>query len=200
MLNCVLFCHKLYDSNNKAYLIYTISGTINNDFVDICNNYVAIYRSVNASYEIIIDISNISLYNSSNYIIFSYSSILGNILPAPLTAYGIDKIYDGNNTAYLSISGLLNNEVINYSAYYDSFDVGNNINITISSIISNSNYYLTNLLANANILPKLLIPNFIVNDKVYDGTTIGSLLSYSLSGLVNNDSVSLSYNNVIFNT
>ena len=112
---------------------------------------------------------------------------------------GLNKIYDSNNSANITISGLFNNDTIYLVGYFDSVNVNNNINITISSIIKNSNYYQANLSVTANIQPKLITSTFIVSDKIYDGTTNGSLLSYSLSGLINNDNVILNNNyNVIF--
>jgi hypothetical protein len=41
---------KVYDANNKAFITYTISGIINNDYLDISATYIAIYRNTNADY------------------------------------------------------------------------------------------------------------------------------------------------------
>ena len=62
---------KTFDGNNSVILTYTLSGIIINDtdFVDICNNYIAYYSSINIGTNIPIIVSGLSLYGlkSINY-------------------------------------------------------------------------------------------------------------------------------------
>jgi hypothetical protein len=56
-------------------------------------------------------------------------------------------------------------------------------------------YYQNYTIANnptANILPKLINLTAVGNNKYYDGTTVGSLASYSLSGIIAGDIVDIS--------
>ena len=74
---------KAYDGNNSVTLTYTISGLINDDigFVDICNNYIAYYSSIDKNTNIPIYVNSLTLYGikSANYtpnIIPVYGSII----------------------------------------------------------------------------------------------------------------------------
>jgi hypothetical protein len=74
---------KNYDGTNNILLTYTLSGIIPNDigFIDICNNYIAYYSSINPDTNIPIIISNVILYGikSDNYT-FSINTVIGTII------------------------------------------------------------------------------------------------------------------------
>jgi hypothetical protein len=75
---------KNYDGSNNVLLTYTLSGLVTNDigFLDICNNYIAYYSSVNIGTDIPIIISNVTLYgpkiNNYTYIINSVTGTITN--------------------------------------------------------------------------------------------------------------------------
>jgi hypothetical protein len=125
-----------------------------------------------------------------------------------LQIYSLDKIYDKNIIAYLTLSGIVNNDniIFSYDAYYNDYNVGNNKLITISNIIltgSNSNNYnLENInFIYGNIYPREIIPHLITNYKPYNGDTVAPKLYYtSLSGLISGDQITISNYRAVFDT
>jgi hypothetical protein len=76
-----------------------------------------------------------------------------------------DKYYDG-----LTICNLISNSNLNYDAFYEDPNVGNNKKIYITNIISdNLNYYISDKICYGNILPKLIDISFNGINKIYDG-------------------------------
>jgi hypothetical protein len=197
---------KYYDGTTTATVeVNTITGIINNDFVDISNTYNANFDNVNIGFNKTISINNISLYGSTNYTINNTNTTTGSINPSLLTAtyYGNNKIYNGTNNAKITwtLTGKYNNDIVdisnNYNAIFDNINVGNQ-NISINNIklygFQSKNYIISIYgSTNANILPKELTFNFIPSDKTYDGTTNVNVI-YTLSGIINNDFVDISSN------
>ena len=196
---------KIYDATSIVYNItYSLSGIFNNESLSIVS-YNANFRNINAG-SWFIDISNVTLsgLTKDNYYIKPINPIVGYILPKYLTAnfYGGDKINDGTTNVYnltYSLSGVISNEYITISSYIANFRSqfnGYNI-IDISNVILTGltvdNYLLNDILPiMALIYQNFLQINFYGGNKIYDGTLIPGQLSYTISGLVDNDILTIS--------
>ncbi len=118
-----------------------------------------------------------------------------------VTATGVDKIYDGNTTATVSLSDnrVLGDtlSVTNTSATFANKNVGSGISISVTGIsisgIDEGNYNLTSTTTSttANISAKHITGNFLANSKVYDGTTNALVLARNLNGVIAGDTVTL---------
>jgi hypothetical protein len=177
---------KVYDKiTTNPVITYTLSGIVLNDInnVDICNNFIGIYKSINYGYAYV-DISNITLYGlqSINYYINSIATVLTYINKYDIYGYPLDKIYDGTTTLLLNISGLLPDDTITYIANYNTKNVGTN-NLLPATTDGPYNIIYSN--TTANILP-LLITTTITSNKVYDGLP-NITLNFTLSGILTID-------------
>ena len=178
---------KTYDKIlTNPNISYTLSGILNNNLVDICNNFIAIYRTNNTGF-VFVDISNISLYglHSFNYFINNTKSVLTYVNKYNIYGYPLDKIYDGTTTLFLNISGLLPNDTIIYTANYASKNIGIN---TLEPVISDGPYNIIYSNQTATILPLMLTP-IITTNKSHD-----IQLYFTLSGIIYlDDPVSFTY-------
>ena len=193
---------KVFDRNSFAPVYYSLSGFVNTDWinVDLSRIYISNYRNVNVNSGIYIDISNIKLYGplAYNYYTIPNISISGVISKKYLYTSKIDKIYDQTTLAYVNISGIIDTDIISYIARFDNINVGQakTIYITLSNKIipnSNDNYQLFNPIITGNVFQKLVVVQFTGIPKIYDGTT-GTILSYTLSGIIPGDIVDISNN------
>ena len=192
--------NKIYDSTANANVNYNLSGFCISDmnYVDISHVYIPLYRSPNVGSSII-DISNIILFGSqaNNYTIDSTSSISGIIYKRYLYINGNNKLYDSTLDATVTISNIINNDIVitSYSSLYNSKNIGYNL-ISISSIIGlNPNYQLYNIYTYGTISSIPLYASFSGGTKIYDYTcsTLNlSSISYNFIGLYNNDNVTIS--------
>ena len=146
---------KVYDRNNNALVTYTISYILpeHQNLVDISSNYIAQYRTYNTGNNIGIDIINISLYGpaSDMYTVNNYYYTTGIISQRYIYSTGIDKIYDRDTVAKVSISNIILFDNIYYSAnfenkYTDSnklviVSISNIINDTINNLTYNLSFY-----------------------------------------------------------
>jgi thiamine kinase-like enzyme len=187
------FNDKLYDSTQVTrFNTYTISGLFNNDPVTL-SSFIALYNDFNTGLSIPISISNVILNDSNNYYISQVNNFGAAIHPFPLNAYGVDKLYDGKKIAEITLSGFFKQDTATYQTTFDSIYVGYN-HITISNFVNN-NYYVANQ-PYAYILPFTLTAAFSGIPKLYDGTLIAAV-TYTLSGIINNDNVDISSSFVI---
>jgi len=128
---------KIYDRNyNAKILYYTISGFINNDndYITLSSNIYALYNNYNIGYDISVNIFNVYLYpNNTNYFISNIQIAYANIYSKNIYAIGLSKIYDSSSIAYLTLSGLIYPDIIDYIANFDNKNVGINKKITITS-------------------------------------------------------------------
>ena len=148
--------NKVYTGTNAATLTGTAaySGLVNGETPTVTGTASATFNSVNVADGIGITITGYTAPNS-NYSLTSQPSASANITAAPLTITGlsgVNKVYDGTNTASLSgtpaYSGLVNGETPTVtgtaSATFNSVNVANGISITITGYTApNSNYSLT---------------------------------------------------------
>ena len=133
---------KQYDGNQFALVSYNLSGFFPVDigYVDISNVWQATYRSNQAALDIPIDISNIKLYGSNayNYFILPTSTISGTISKRYLYTTGIDKIYDQQLVANVTISNVVSFDIVQYVAQFADINVGPSklINVALSDQLS----------------------------------------------------------------
>jgi len=141
--------------------------------------------------------------NSGNNYTVTLHTATGTITARGLTvtATGINKVYDGNTTATVTlstdkVSG--DNVTASYtSASFADKNVGIGKAVSVSGIsISGSdagNYNLLNTTANttANITAKHVTGSFTADNKVYNGNNSATVLTRSLSGVIPPDVVTL---------
>jgi hypothetical protein len=173
---------KEYDGTNIAYISFI--NLANNDII----SYTATYTGIDVG-KYLVNLT-ISGSNTSYYNLFS-DTLSGYIIQKPLLFYG-SKIYDGTTNITLSISGLVINQQIIYTANFIDSNAGLNksLNLTISGIydfmnmvnIPLNNYLILN---NTNIYPKT-ISIYSTQNKTYDKTTTTYI---TLSGIIYPDIV-----------
>lgn len=168
---------KIYDGSNNVIISYD-----NN----LILSYTAQFEDVNVGYKKVfinnIKINNLKYFTDDNVIIY------GNILPYELFINpNISKLYDGNNN-YDILSGcrsiLVSDphtsfsissqtyKILSATCLFEQSNIGKNIKIEIKDIILNdTNYIINNFETIGNIEPVILKPKFIIEDKIYDGTT-----------------------------
>jgi hypothetical protein len=142
----------------------------------------------------------------ANYRVTYVDNTTSTINRALLTFSGTitERAYDGNNLATLasySLSGLVGSQTVTASAGTATFadkNAGLAKTVTIGGItLANgthgglaSNYFVNpSTTAVGTIDPKLLTLNATIANKVYDGTTLATLLAYGLSGFVGSETV-----------
>jgi len=137
---------KTYDKTNFAPVSYSLSGYFANDiyYIDISHIWMATYRNVNVGLNYI-DVSNIKLYGSLayNYVISNYSTVSGPITPKYVIIKGNDKNYDSTTVATLTISGLINTDMISYIANFSNKYAATNKLITAMISLSGPMNYFT---------------------------------------------------------
>ena len=177
-LKLIFTCiNKIYDGNNFAYVS--------------CNNksiiYEAKYNNEKAEYYKDIYIKIIK-FDDNNYFV-NDTKIKGSILKKPINPIfiGIDKEYDGTNNAQVKYECDFKIDSVN--SFYSIINVGKNTqtnheDVKLFSgalakentiIIKNIKFYDENHYIEkaeyeieGNILPKKIVPNIIVKDKIYD--------------------------------
>ena len=197
--------NKEYDSTNTTNKLFNIylTNTISSDLVFI-DSYIANYRDINIGIQII-DISNIKLKGNdmNNYNINSYESISGFIYSKYIYAIfsGGNKIYDGTSNvqslSYIIIDSIIsdNLKIISYNAFFKNYNIGFQI-IDISNIILSINNYILRPVQSisAFISYANLYVIFTGGNKIYDKTLInGDTLRGTISGIVNNENITLGY-------
>jgi len=194
--------NKVYDGNSFSFGKYTINSISGDDINCI---YDANFENINSGNNKDLIISNIKLYgkDANNYII-------KNIITNKSCIYRkeifidfncIDKMYDKTNKAFVeikSISGILlcdknlDFKILSLDANYEDFFSGKNKNIFINNIVfvpSIINYYCNNTKCIGNILPREIILDINVNDKIYDGNINSNININNINNIIYNDSV-----------
>jgi NADPH-dependent 7-cyano-7-deazaguanine reductase QueF-like protein len=200
--------NKIYDKNYIATFVYTISGIITDDQVDISGYYYyANFNDYNVALNILVTISNIMLYgvSATNYDILNYSYTIGSILTKSINInpLGNNKIYDKNYIASFiyTISNIINDDQVDISGYYyyanfNDYNIGSNKLITISNIIlygvSAINYdILSYSYTIGSIFTKSININPLGVNKIYDQNYKATFI-YTISGIINDDQVDIS--------
>ena len=204
--------NKIYDSTYVCGPIQgSISGIIGLEIVTI-STFISIFQSNQAGPQLI-DMSSIVITgaNSKNYKILpvpAFNSYI-NYKNLVITFTGGSKIYDSYRNAGLSIfgtiSGIVSKENISISSFIAMFQDQNAGSwfIDISNIIlfgpTLNNYNLLPVASSVGIITKKsLVATFIGSNKVYDKTNISNAVLFSLSGIINQDFVYISYYTTVF--
>ena len=203
---------KIYDGTNRVYsLDYVINGTLNSEFISI-SSFTASFLNSNVG-EVPIDISNVILYGvSNNYTVENISRITSFIFRKNLFLVftGGDKIYDGTlipgNTLACTLSGLVNNDIINITTFSSVFalrDVGLQQILITNPILSGTklvNYQIQPIQNTyAFITRKICFINFTGGDKIYDGTLIPGKINSFLSDTNPNDYLPVNTDSALYN-
>lgn len=192
--------NKIYDATDIANMdAGTLNGVIVGDIANVTLNRIAKFSSKNVGSNLVItSLSTISGTAASNYVLDPTINVKASITEKYIDAIDIvtsDKVYDATTTANVTGGSFKvaippgtgsNNDNTPYtidkiqlkpSGYFASKDVGANINIVSTSIITgadSSNYILNSpTLSSRNITPKALSMTglTVTNSKIYDGTT-----------------------------
>ena len=144
--------------------------------------------------------------DAGNYILDSVATTTADISPAVLTAsISVEnKTYDGTANATVTacmLTGVVSGESVtcdyaSVSASFPDMNVGENKVVSATGLTlsgaDKSNYAFNGTgSGTASITAVHITGSFMVDDKVYDGTTAATVNSRSLSGVVSGDSVSL---------
>lgn len=162
---------KYYDGTPNINLKLEINDTISGDIINIVS-YESFFNNSSIGTNKKINVKKIKLEGTSlsNYYYESIDNIYGNIYPSVANINFIvnDKIFDGTTNANVNTDYTYN---INYEAYYDDINVGQNKKITIKVINNDttSNYLLNDTyIVYGNILPKEIKFNYYLKDKVFN--------------------------------
>jgi gliding motility-associated-like protein len=180
---------KVYDGNTNAIITGTLTGIVGSEDVNLSGTGVFADKNVNNNIAVT---SNSTLTGTaiSNYTLSQPVGLVANITPVSISINGINgqnKVYDGNNTAYINgtpvYSGLVTGDNFTVSGtpsfLFADKNAGTAKPITVSGYITpSSNYVLSTQPTGltADITPKLLaIKGIIANNKPFDGTTTASI-------------------------
>ena len=202
---------KIYDGTTdidndilQSNIIYSISGIINNEIINIYS-YTVRYQNQTIGYQFI-DISNITIsgFTASNYYIIAVPPVVGTILPKTVSANfsGGNKNFDNNRSVFsllYSLSGIIGLEDVSISSYYALFrssKVGPQI-IDISYVIlygiTANNYTVLPVLP----IQSLIYQNFLIitwygGNKIYDSYNNAGPMTYTIAGIMEGDVITIS--------
>ena len=133
---------------------------------------------------------------SYNYNVLSYASLSGIIIAKPISFIPNNKVYDGTNIVYGSLSGSISGDIIIYNAIFNNINVGYQ-SITISSLLNN---YNLSTIAFATIY-QLGLQIIFNSTKIYDNTNnVTSLNIIGISGiLIQDQNIPINISNYIAN-
>jgi len=201
---------KVYDGTTTATLTGgTLSGLVGSESLTVSNltgafadKTVGTGKTVALAGGTLVDGTG----RASNYTLAQPAGVTASITPKALGVAGItasDKTYDGTTAATVSaagatLQGLVAGDTVTVGttgAFADA-DAGTNKTVTLSSTYGGAdaaNYTFTDqATATAAITPKALtLAGLAASDKVYDGTTAATLAGGTLSGLVGNETLTL---------
>jgi len=201
--------NKVYDRTTTATLSGSaaLSGILNSDVVILGGTPVANFPSKNVGTGLAITVSGytISGAGSGNYTLTQPTGLTANITVASLTitsAAASNKVYDGTTAATITgtLSGIIGADVVTLvgTGTFATKNVGTAIAVTSTSTLGGAdggNYVVlpqpSGLTANITV-KTLTITGISASNKIYDGTTTGSLTgSAALNGVVGADVVVL---------
>jgi filamentous hemagglutinin family protein len=206
---------KVYDGTTAmSGLMLDVTGMLAGDAVTI--NGSGAFSSRNAGTNLSYDVNGLALSgaDAGNYYLSvgGFSGTDGTITPRSITVTGIaanDRVYDGTTVASLVTTGAALNGVVlgdsatldaaSYSALFGDKNVGAVKAVSVTGLglsgADAGNYILTQPMdLTASITPATLTVNGLsANDRVYDGTTVASLVTTgaALNGVVLGDSATL---------
>lgn len=194
--------NKVYDGTTGATVTLS-DNRVNGDVLNTAYTGAA-FEDKNVGTGKPVAVSGISINGSdaANYTANTTAGALANITAAPLTvtATGSNKVYDGNNSATVTLSDdRITGDALTLSYGAAAFNNKNVANgkavgvsgLTITGGTDAGNYTLNNVAANttANITALAITGSITASDKVYDGTNAATIASRTLSGAIASDDV-----------
>ena len=200
--------NKVYDGTTTATLsgTATLVGVIGSDVVNLSGTRSSVFPSKVVGTGLAITVTGYTLTgaNAANYTLTQPTGLTADITAKTLTvssAAAGNKVYDATNAATITgtLVGIVGTDVVTLSGTgtFPSKNVGTGLAVTSTSTLGGAdagNYVLTQPTGlTANITAKTLtISGVTASDKVYDGTTSGSISgSASLVGVLGTDVVVL---------
>jgi uncharacterized repeat protein (TIGR02543 family) len=202
--------NKVYDGKTAATVNFSgasLAGVLGTDSVSIDSTaYTAAFSDKNVGSAKPVTVLGVALSgaDAANYTVSQPVGLTANITRLNITGSftADDKVYDGTTAADVTsrdLSGVLAGDTVTLTGGTAAFadkNVGTGKTVTLTGATLSGtdagNYNLISVAnATANITPKLVSPSIVANDKTYDGTTIASLSSQTVSGVLGSDDVSL---------
>lgn len=213
----ILAQNKVYDGTTEASIASgEITGIILNDDVSAIYN-TTIFENKDAGANKVVTLTDYSIsgVDADNYsLVVQPLTTSASITPKVISVSGLsaeDKNYDGTVSATISgeavLSGVVSGDGVTYVSGVGTFEdknVGEDKSITVTgSTLAGSdaqNYTVgeyVNLVADIN--PKSIsIASVSVDNKLYDGSRSAVISDYEITGLINNDIVSLDNMTALF--
>jgi len=195
--------NKIYDATNAATISGgTLVGVIAADVANVNLLQSGTFAQSNVGNGISVTITDsLSGPLAANYILTQPANVTANITPKTLTVTGTtvaNKVYNGSTTATVTggtLVGVLSADTANVTltkaGSFSSANAGNGIAVTINNSIAGSasaNYALTQPTGvTSNITPA---PLGIALTAGYSGSTAVTPTSFTLTGLVNGETIS----------
>ena len=200
--------NKVYDGTTTATLsgTATLVGVIGTDVVTLSGTPSSVFPSKVVGTGLAITVTGYTLTgaNAANYTLTQPTGLTANISAKTLTvssAAASNKVYDATNAATITgtLAGIVGTDVVTLSGTgtFPSKNVGTGLSVTSTCTLGGAdagNYVLTQPTGlTANITAKTLtISGVTASNKVYDGTTSGSISgSATLVGVLGTDVVVL---------
>ena len=200
--------NKIYDGTINDSPTLSSAGLIGGDLVSLSDT-AATFATKDVGNGKTVSVAGITASgaDASNYVVGNTTATTtANITPLGVwvAATADNKVYDGNTTATVALSGGLTGDTLTFSdtaANFSNANVGTGKTVNVSGISIGGadavDYTLnsTSATATANITPATLtVSGEAANNKVYDGTVAATLSGGSLVGLVSGDTATVSLN------
>ncbi|WP_210463188.1 YDG domain-containing protein [Rufibacter roseolus] len=194
---------KVYDGTTSATVTLSTNKLANDVVTTAFTSASFATKVVAANKTVTVSGITIAGADAPNYSFNPTATTVSVITPRSLnvTATSQDKVYDGNNTAPVTLStDKISGDVVTAvyaTATFADKNVGVNKVVKVEEVriegADAGNYILSNIIAppSAAITPKLITGTFTANDKAWDGTTNATVASRQLVGAVPGDVVSL---------
>ena len=178
--------NQVYDGTTTASVTLA-DNRVNGDLMIVVNS-TASFADKNVGTGKTVSVAGISISgtDATNYTVNTTTTATANITQRALTvtATGINRVYDGTTTAYVTLAdNRVNGDVLTASNTLATFvdkNVATGKTVTVSDITISgtdaANYTVnTTTTTTANITQKALTVTATASDKVYDGTTTASV-------------------------
>ncbi len=168
---------RVYDRTTNVTV--TLSGIVSGDNVTLSGTMLNKLIGTNKTVSGILEGTR-----AFNYLLSSLSTV--NITALSLSSTTANKVYDGNNIASTTLSGVISGDTVTITSTFNNKTVGTSKTISGSLAGADAENY-TVVLSTADITAKSITGTSV--DRVYDRTTN---VSVTLSGVVSGDVVTLS--------
>ena len=198
---------KVYDRTTVATMsgTATLNGVVAGDAITLGGAPTFTFATANVGVGIVVTVSGYTITGAAagNYTLTQPSGFTADITAKALTiasAAASNKVYDATNAATITgtLTGVIAGDVVtlNATGTFPSKNVGTGLAVTATCTLSGANagnYTLTEPVGlTADIGKNALSSGITASNKIYDGTTAGSLSgSGSLTGVIAGDVVTL---------